>query len=244
MPLLSLAAFAWAFKLLLAGGLILLLIFLISLAELFTQISRYKNHWDKINRAPSQSNEIIYIALGDSTAQGIGASSPSKGYVGLIAEHLRVTGDRPVRVINLSKSGAKVKDVLDTQLPALEKTGLADKAVITIEIGANDMAKFDKPEFEAQTDELLGRLPSQTLISDIPYFGGSRRKSLEANVLQANEIMYRLAKKHGIELVPLHERMKRNSSLKTLAVDGFHPSNTAYRENWARAFLMRLDSPG
>lgn len=110
-----------------------------------------------------------------------------------------------------------------------------------MEIGANDMINFDPAKFESEMDELMQALPNQALISDIPYFGESRFKSKEANVLVANEIMYRLAKKNGYELVPLHEQMKRNGGIKTFAVDWFHPSNVAYRENWAPVFLQRID---
>jgi len=66
-----------------------------------------------------QIGGLLYVALGDSSAQGIGASRPERGYVGLVAQHVRESTGQPVLVINLSRSGARIDDVLDRQLPAL-----------------------------------------------------------------------------------------------------------------------------
>lgn len=219
---------------------VILVIFIASLLELYSQIGRYKNYWVANNQKTAAPNEILYVALGDSTAQAIGATSPQKGYVGLIGKELKQRQDKPVRIVNLSKSGAKPKDVLNTQLPALQKLNINDKTIITIEIGANNIVNFNSSEFESQMDEIMGKLPKQTLISDIPYFGQSRFKSKQPNVDEANKVMYRLADKHKFELVPLNRKMRQNGGIKVFAPDWFHPSNTAYRENWASVFLQRI----
>lgn len=220
---------------------LILLVFVLGLFELYTQLGRYKSYWEKSNQKPAIPNEILYVALGDSTAQGIGATSPQRGYVGLIGTELETRQSKPVRVVNLSKSGAKIVDVLNTQLLQLEKLGVNSKTVITIEIGANNIVSYNESEFESQMDELMGKLPKQALISDIPYFGESRHKSRQPNVANANEIMYRLAEKHGFKLVALNEQMQKNGGVKTFAPDWFHPSNVAYRENWAPVFLNRIE---
>ncbi len=61
----------------------------------------------------------LWVVLGDSTAQGLGASSPLHGYVGQVLNALRRTGT-PWRVLNLSRSGAQTRHVLDDQLPLLD----------------------------------------------------------------------------------------------------------------------------
>lgn len=220
--------------------LVAIILYALSLFNLFTQLARYTKYWEENNKKSATAGEIVYVALGDSTAQGIGASHPDKSYPGVIRKELSERKNQPVRLINLSKSGAKVQDVLDTQLPALNKLKTDGKTVITMEIGANDMVSFDARKFESEMDSVLSKMPKQTLISDIPYFGESRLKSKQPNVETANEIMYRLASKYGFELVPLHAQMQRNGGIKTFAPDWFHPSNTAYRENWAAVFLERL----
>lgn len=42
--------------------------------------------------------EILYVAIGDSAAQGIGASVPHNSYVGVIADHIRAATGRSVQV--------------------------------------------------------------------------------------------------------------------------------------------------
>lgn len=219
---------------------VIVIIFVFSLAELYTQLARYRNYWNKQNTRTAQANEILYVALGDSTAQSIGASSAKKGYVGLVAKYLEQKYDRPVRTVNLSKSGAKINDVITTQLPAMKQLEINDDTIITMEIGANDMISYNAGQFESEMDTVMNDLPQQTIITDMPYFGESRFKRLEPQVKEANTIMYKLAAKHDFELSNLHERMQKNGGIKTFAPDWFHPSNTAYRENWAPAFTDRL----
>ncbi len=210
------------------------------LLNLFTQLTRYKNYWDKNNQDPPTSKEILYVALGDSTAQGIGATHPDKSYPGVIRQSLAEHTGSPVRLVNLSKSGAKVRDVIDSQIPALDKLTIYDGTVITIEIGANDMINFNADKFRSDMDELMDKLPANTLISDLPYFGTGRFKNKELNVVQANQIMYELAIVHRFKLVPLHDKTRANDGFRTFAVDLFHPSNKGYRENWAPVFLERI----
>ncbi len=219
--------------------LLILLAYVVSLVELYSQIGRYRNYWNNNNQRTAQPNEISYIALGDSTAQSIGASSPARGYVGVIAKELSNHRGQPVHTVNLSTTGAKISDALDSQLPALQKMTVTPKTVLTIEIGANDMISFEPVRFEREMDKLMSQLPPQTLITDMPYFGESRLRRMEPNVEKANQIMYQLASKHGFKLLPLHERIKQNGGIKTFAPDWFHPSNIAYRENWATVFLDR-----
>lgn len=232
---------AMIIKIVIMGLVIIVLAIILSLLEIYTQLSRYKNYWDKNNLQTAQSGEIVYVAFGDSAAQGVGATKPQNGYVGLIAKDLEAKKDKPVRIINLSKSGAKVKDAIDTQLPAYKKLNLKSKPIITIEIGANDMIDFDEKRFESEMHRLLKDLPEGTIISDIPSFQGGRLSRLEPNVLKANEIIREHAGHHKHQLAELHKRVEANHSLKTVAADWFHPSSYAYRENWAPAFLEQID---
>lgn len=219
----------------------IVLIIGLSLLNVYSQLSRYKNYWVDNNQNVIAAGTIDYVAFGDSAAQGVGATSAAKGYPGLIQKELSKNQNRDIKLVNLSKSGGKIRDVLDTQLPAYRKLNVSDKTVITVEIGANDMIDFEPKKFEKEMDELMDKLPSQTIISDIPYFGGSRLGRLESNVIAANKIMYKLAEKHGFELVQLHDKVQNNTGILTLAPDLFHPSNNGYRENWAPVFLDRIE---
>ncbi len=220
---------------------VFLILILVALAELSTQNGRYQAYWNKRNLQQPAKNEILYIALGDSTAQGIGASQPERGYVGIISEELAQKNGKKVRTLNFSKTGARIDDVLNRQLALLQQANINDQTVVTIEIGANDMSSFEAGKFEKQMDELMSKLPGQTIISDIPYFGGGLHKRLEPDVKQANEIMYSLAPKYNFKLVPLHAKISENDdSLRNYAADRFHPSNNAYKTQWAPVFLEQI----
>lgn len=219
--------------------LIILLLVVLRIGELYTQLGRYQKYWDKVNQKPQDKNNLLYVALGDSAAQGIGASSPDKGYVGLIAKEL--SKNQPVHVINLSKSGASINDVADNQLPKYEGLKLDDKnTVITLDVGANDVVRSDLSSFEKDMDNLMSKLPKHTIIADVPSFKGSRYGRLEERVNRANEIMYKLAKKHGFELVGVHDNVAGNSSIRAFAADYFHPSDFGYQTNWANPFINRI----
>lgn len=219
-----------------------LIIELILLALLLRSLGSYKQYWEQRAAQPIPSNALIYVALGDSSAQGIGATSPTKGYVGLLADSLATKHRRPVHVINLSVSGAKVEDVIAVQLPKLRNLKIKDDTIITLSIGANDVYRGLQPDtFRQEMDQLLGQLPKQTVVADIPYFGGGRVRSRESGAIEGTAIIHTLAKKHRLRVAPLYETTKRHDNFfTTYAADWFHPSNVGYK-NWYQAFWNVLD---
>lgn len=225
-------------KFIVIGALFIVAIELILLALLASQNARYSAYWHARAAEPSRSGELLYVALGDSTGLGIGATSPSKGYVGLIEKGLKEKTGQPVKVVNLSVSGSRVKKCLEQQIPKLKKL---KPDVVTIEIGANDVANWDATSFRHDMTTLINDLPDDTVISDIPYFGGGIKRSLEPNVLAANKIILELAKKRGLTVAPLHKLTKSRDSLLTYSADFFHPNNRGYR-NWFDAFWGSIKS--
>lgn len=222
------------------SGLILIVIILALLMA--RSVDGFDIAWKSENALPRRSGSLLYVALGDSAAQGVGATTQHRGYVGLIRAALARRG-RDVQVINLSKSGAKIGDVLRDQLPAMNAL---QPDIITIEIGANDISDFDPKRFETEMDSLMSLLPKHTIISDLPFFGGRTQLPLlgggepERRVKRANQIMQRLAAKHDIELAELHaQTAARNRYPWTYAIDYFHPNDLGYQA-WADAFLKKL----
>lgn len=222
-------------------GVIVVIVIILAIAalELWSQVGRYQAYWNRQNAQSLQAGELLYVALGDSTAQGIGASQPKKGYVGLVAKELASKEGKQVHIVNLSKTGAKLSDVLERQLPLMKQQPIDDKTVVTIEIGANDMSSFEPQRFEKDMNEIIDQLPKQTVVSDMPYFGGGRHKSSETAAEQASEIIRRLAKQHKLKVAGLHDLLQQNDGWRIYALDQFHPSNTGYRI-WAQAFLGQL----
>lgn len=218
----------------------LLAIIAINLLMLAGQVAKYQSYWSNQNEQSAPDNAITYVALGDSSAQSVGASSPEKGYVGLIAKSIEDETGRPVKVINLSKSGAKVRNVIDNQLPKIAEYNLPKDTIYTMQIGANDAVRdFDIDGFARDMEELLPLLPKQIIISDLPAFASTRFSAADENAQRANERLRELVKPYGFELAPLYEVTNQRASWRNNAIDMFHPNNRGYK-NWFDAFWLKL----
>jgi lysophospholipase L1-like esterase len=183
------------------------------------------------------TGELVYVAIGDSAAQGIGASRPANSYVGVLARHIRDHIGHPVRVVNLGISGATVRIAIDSELPRLNKL---QPDILTVSIGANDMANFDEATFRRDIHELFAALPSHAIVADIPsfYFLPAGR-----HVRIANRIVRETAAEFGLAVVPLHARTDVQGiwGVSTqFAGDLFHPNDRGYRV-WASAFRDAVD---
>jgi lysophospholipase L1-like esterase len=180
--------------------------------------------------------ELLYVAIGDSAAQGIGASAPDHSYVGILANDIqRITG-RSVRVRNLSISGATVALAVADQLPRFLKL---KPDIVTVAIGANNITNWNPAEFESGIRTIFGALPQTAIVADLPCFYLPHN---ERKVAVANSILRRVAAEHHLTVVPLHETMQRQGILGILtqfAPDRFHPNNRGYRV-WASAFQPTL----
>src|SRR4051812_26414700 len=86
------------------------------------QTRPYAAWWQARNAEALRSDGPLWVVLGDSMSQGIGATRVERGWVPLVEAALHEDG-RAVRVLNLSFSGARTADVLERQLPALEGLG-------------------------------------------------------------------------------------------------------------------------
>ncbi|WP_241988497.1 SGNH/GDSL hydrolase family protein [Cryobacterium sp. TMT1-3] len=185
-----------------------------------------------------QPGELLYVAIGDSAAQGIGASTPDKSYVGVLAEHVRLATGQTVRVVNLSVSGATVALAVRDQLPRFAKL---EPDLVTVAIGANDIAEWNPITFEAGIRSVFARVPPHALVADLPCFHLPHN---EVKVAVANEIIRRVAAEHDLTVVPLHATTKRagfRSILTHVARDLFHPNDRGYR-SWAEAFLPAVSA--
>lgn len=211
---------------------VLVLMEVLALIWLGFSVGRYKAFWDT---KAKDSGEITYLALGDSAAQGIGASSPMRGYVGLIASRLSENTGKSVKIVNISRTGAKMSDYLNDQAPIVQKTQ-AD--VVTIEIGANDVAKLDPETFRSEFQKVLATLPDGAFVSNMPLFNsrpGSTANAKTASIIVEEEL------KHYPKLVfvDLQKQTTDHQSIFGFAPDLFHPNNLSYK-NWADAFWNQI----
>lgn len=202
----------------------------------FRGIGKARAYW---STPQGQTGGLLYVALGDSTAQGVGASRPERGYVGLIADELRRRTGQPVLVVNLSSSGAKVADVINEQLPRLQRL---EPDLVTVAVGGNDVRSFNASAFTTQVDRLTAALPVGTVIADVPWFMHGR---WERQADQAAQTVTRSATRRGLTVVPLHKALKAQgwtAMLTNFAPDWFHPDDQGYRV-WAAAFWTAISAP-
>ncbi len=183
-------------------------------------------------RRAQQPGELLYVAIGDSAAQGVGARDLDASYVGLLAARLQRRTGRTVRVVNLSRYGARLADALDRQLPAL---AALEPDLVTVAIGANDMAAYDPERFADEVGRLLAALPPHTIVADLPCFHFGPR---EQDAVRASRVIAELVHARRLAFAPLHrvtEKRRGRQSWAEFTWDQFHPSALGYRV-WESAF--------
>jgi len=186
--------------------------------------------WDARAALPG---DLVYAALGDSAAQGIGARGLETSYVGRVAGRLERHSGLSVRVVNLSRYGARVDDALERQLPAALALGRVD--LMTVAIGANDMRAAEHEGFLTRFEELLARLPAHAIVADLPCFHFGER---EFDAWHASQTMAEQIRRAGLTFAPLHRvtELRRGwGSFPEFTWDQFHPSDLGYRV-WESAF--------
>ena len=124
----------------------------------------FASHWQAHNHRIVTETGPLWVVLGDSTGQGLGAPSPEGGYVGQVLAELRLRTGLPWRVLNLSVSGALTRDVLHGQLPRLP----AAPDLVTCGIGANDVLYTAPAKLLRDLRALVAAIPDRTVVLDLP----------------------------------------------------------------------------
>ena len=189
-----------------------------------------------------RSAAVLYVALGDSTVEGVGATSSDRNYVSRLHERLRAVYPS-ARVVNLGAGGATSADVLLRQLD--RAIGLRPH-LVTLSIGPNDITtRVPVATYEKNLETILGRLRYETtavavvnLIPDLavtPRFSRSRlRETVGRQTIVFNEALERTGWAHRAELVNLYAASQREVPLQPelISADGYHPSDAGYAR-WA-----------
>jgi len=186
--------------------------------------------------------EIVYVALGDSTVEGVGASSPDTTYVSLLHTRLRAVY-RNARLVNLGVGGATSADVLTRQLDRAVALG---PALVTLSVGPNDITeRVPLADYTRNMDVILGRLAGDTravivvnLLPDLavtPRFHGHETQAVVGRrSVEFNDALARVAGRHGAQIVDLYAPSQREVPARPelVAGDGYHPSDLGYAR-WA-----------
>jgi lysophospholipase L1-like esterase len=200
------------------------------------QVLAYAQSWTEVNLAALAATGPLWVALGDSVSQGVGASAFDRGYVGRLLERLRRERDPSFRVVNLSVSGARVADVISGQLPRLDELAPAD--MVTCAVGANDLVQRRWDRLDEDIRRLAARLPTGAVLATLP-------QGLQESVAErTNQVLVAEARSAGLVVADVWGRTGRPWAGK-FAADHFHPSDAGHAD-WAAAFAvaMGLDDAG
>jgi acyl-CoA thioesterase I len=191
---------------------------------------------------PDLHAPVVYVALGDSTVYGVGATSPGQTYVHRLYERLRAVYPH-ARLANLGVSGATAAGVVAGQLAAAVQQ---EPTLVTLSIGPNDITTHRaRADFARDIDTIMRTLSAQTsavlvvnLIPDLavtPRFrSGPYAAQVGRRAEEFNAALSRSACAHGAVVVDLFTRSRAEIPRhpEFVAADGYHPSDLGYAR-WA-----------
>jgi len=189
-------------------------------------------------RAAQAAPGPLWVAIGDSTAQGLGATGPRGGYVGQALTQLRRTTGQHWQVVNLSVSGSLIRDVLADQVPRLADY---QPDLVTCGTGANDILFSAPAKLFADLRALLAAVPDNTVLLDLPLPAGFWWIVGHISVpyiTRMNRVIHEVADERNLPVAQVSTHFTAPWAGK-FACDNFHPSQDGYRD-WTRALLTAL----
>jgi acyl-CoA thioesterase-1 len=184
-----------------------------------------RRYWQR----QAASGEVLLVALGDSLTQGIGSSRPARSWLGRYRAHLQAVTGRTVRVDNRAVYGARLADLLATQLPLPD-----DADFVTVCIGSNDAGRTPPDRFADDLRALCRQLPPGTIVGDVPEFQWGPRIAAAAELSAVVRSV--VADFPQLELAEVEGHTVGTRILTELAGDFFHPADRGYRRI-TRAFV-------
>jgi len=193
-----------------------------------------------------KAGPIVYVALGDSTGVGQGASNG--GYVDRMFRKLE--RQRPgSHLINLCVSGATTIDLVRDQL---DEGIVADPDLVTLGVGINDIGHgLSLQEFARNYQSILDRLKKEThaivVVTNIPDISSSpripsaMRAEYQRTIDQFNQKLREIATTSGVIVFDIYSitREQLTAHPEFFSADGFHPSDAGY-EMWAEQMWPTL----
>jgi len=189
------------------------------------------------NPAAPRARTIRYLALGDSTVQGDGASAPTATLPYRIAEQLSAEFRR-VELHNIGVSGAMSREVARDQAPQIAPFA---PDLVTLSVGANDIVHFKSPaQYFRNVNRILRAVDAAPgaravvftapALDTAPLISPPLRALLGVQTRRYNAGLRRVVAGHRATLVDayyaIRARLLRDRSF--FARDGYHPSDAGY----------------
>lgn len=196
-----------------------------------------KNYSDYWQQQMIDVGDYVYVALGDSTALGVGSTDPKKSYVGIIRERTQEMNGRLVKIINLATSDADLKKVISEQLPKLQ---LYKPDLVTVSIGQKDIDQNRDPLSISQDfNTLLEALPNH--VSHVAELPATYDNKKNIKIQKVNAQLKVSGEETGVNVIPLYEASKIGITSTTYYDwDFYHPSDKGYMI-WADAFWNQIE---
>lgn len=197
------------------------------------------------DRSLGKGPTLKYLAAGDSTAQGTGASIMENTYPFKIAEFL--ANKNSVEYKNIGVSGARIEDVIAKQLPQIIKY---QPDIITISIGGNDIDRLASKEyvlwgFNQIIAELSTKTSAKIYLANLPNFNGAELLPrpyiwlIEKRSGPINQALVSLETER-VKIANVHDFFGNETDIaSTYSNDQFHPSDIGYKL-WTKAFLEKI----
>lgn len=192
--------------------------------EIEAQRGPHADFWDAWNAEAMAADGPLWVALGDSTSQGIGADDPLEAWIPQVLDRVRETTGEPWRLVNLGVTGAQFGDIVEHQLPRLRALESSERppSLVTHLAGANNlMAPATWPATIGHVREIVGALPDHSVIARVGV--SSAFNSIMAR--RINSVLETAATARPLHLFWPWDWPARDG----LAGDKFHPSTTGYR---------------
>lgn len=194
------------------------------------------------------SKVFIFVAIGDSAAEGVGATDHTRSYTGIIYSMIKEQFPK-TEYHNFARFGASSKEVIDEQL---KQTIEMNPDLITISVGANDINQKVLPKkFASQLRHIIETLQKEThakiVINNMPDFtkshGLSRmHRTISSLVISRyNKVIEKVASEYDVFFVDLYTHSKVYAKFypEVIADDKFHPSDFGHAL-WANTIMTAI----
>ena len=190
---------------------------------------------------------LRFTVLGDSTAAGLGASGPERAYATVLARRLADDG-WAVELAGYGVSGARVKDVLEEQVPLALQSA---PDLVFVAIGANDvthvtpLAEVER-DMRSAIDRLLASGTALAVAGPPDMRAAAWLEPLRSLAgwrgRQVARVVAKVAAERDVPVVPLAELAGpyfASNPVDAYGGDDFHPGDGGYRA-WAEAIYPAL----